>query len=466
MKKSCLILALLLLVVRTGWTTHLRAGEIIVTQINNSTTCKITVRVYTNTGSTVLFGGRPGDEDFLDFGDGSNPMLIPEQNGVLRPDLGPNIGMAEFTITHTYVSKGAYLITYSEPNRNEDILNFHNSVNTKFFLQSYITLGDDFNYDSPEFLLPPLFNAVAGEDYAEAMGALDHNDFTLSYELVAPSAGLNDPVDNFRYPENFSINQFNGMCTWDTKFLDEYHIGEFGFAIKVTQVREGRIIGFIVRDFQIAVDQASESTLSGSFAGPEPEDENGKIYVPLDSDHTIKLIAGGEFDSTDIQITSELKNFEDNFSYEVTDSLASDSTSYKIAEILVRSAAAIERDNPYLIAARATYYYNNGEQRKHDMAYLIMTRDIELLSLIVSAAGTHEPFSVSMHPNPVQDFLKIELPDTRKVGIRIVDEQGRSYIDSETQQTSVIDLRHLPDGMYICMIKRSGVFYTYKFIKK
>src|SRR5688572_32520846 len=49
--------------------THLRAGDIIVERQNcSSRTFKITVTVYTNTGSPVLFGG---EGDLLNFGDGT-----------------------------------------------------------------------------------------------------------------------------------------------------------------------------------------------------------------------------------------------------------------------------------------------------------------------------------------------------------------------------------------------------------
>jgi hypothetical protein len=49
--------------------THLRAGDIIVERQNcSSRTFKITVTVFTNTGSTVRFGG---EQDILNFGDGT-----------------------------------------------------------------------------------------------------------------------------------------------------------------------------------------------------------------------------------------------------------------------------------------------------------------------------------------------------------------------------------------------------------
>ncbi|NJM24512.1 MAG: hypothetical protein HC859_02275 [Bacteroidia bacterium] len=70
--------------------------------------------MYTNTGSSVRFGGRQGEDDILDFGDGQR-ILVPETENTLRPDLGQNIGTASFTIFHTYPGNGSYIVSYREP---------------------------------------------------------------------------------------------------------------------------------------------------------------------------------------------------------------------------------------------------------------------------------------------------------------------------------------------------------------
>src|SRR5690606_32360272 len=125
-----LVLSMLMIgaFVYTANATHLRAGEITVERIGCSNIWRITVTVYTNTINTnVLFGG---EDDWLDFGDGSR-MLIPEQPNTLRPDLGEGIATASYTVTKQY-SGGTYTISYSEPNRNAGVVNMDGSVNTRF----------------------------------------------------------------------------------------------------------------------------------------------------------------------------------------------------------------------------------------------------------------------------------------------------------------------------------------------
>jgi hypothetical protein len=114
--------------------THLRAGDIIVERQNcSSRTFKITVTVYTNTGSTVRFGG---EQDILNFGDGTWE-LVPETENTPRPDLDAEgtVATASYTTFHTYPSTGTYIISYREPNRNEGVLNMDASVNTTFYLE-------------------------------------------------------------------------------------------------------------------------------------------------------------------------------------------------------------------------------------------------------------------------------------------------------------------------------------------
>lgn len=77
--------------------THLRAGEITMVRLScTSLTFRITITVYTNTGSEIKFG-----DGVLDFGDGSQPHVTPTIDNTQRPDLGPAIGTVSYSIDHT-----------------------------------------------------------------------------------------------------------------------------------------------------------------------------------------------------------------------------------------------------------------------------------------------------------------------------------------------------------------------------
>src|SRR6186713_2348826 len=139
-----------------AFSTHLRSGEIIVVPTLGTLQFKITVQVWTNTKNTdVLFGG---DQDWLSFGDGTPPVLIPEQSNVII-DAASGLAYAEYTIYHTYPGPDEYIVSYAEPNRNAGILNIANSVYTLFYLETSFILDPFFtsSYATPIFLTPPIF---------------------------------------------------------------------------------------------------------------------------------------------------------------------------------------------------------------------------------------------------------------------------------------------------------------------
>lgn len=274
---SILILAIALVAAFTvsfsAMGTHLRAGQITIrklTQNCGDLRYEITVRVYTNTGSPVLFGG---EQDILDFGDG-NFVLVPETPNTLLPEFGPNIGTASYTHIHTYSSPGTYTISYNEPNRNEGVLNILNSVNVMFYVESQLTI-DPFicNKNSPQLLIPPIDRACQGQAFFHNPGAFDPDGDSLSYELVIPFYEKGKQVPGYRPPNHpsfyatcqpgneegngpptFTINPVDGTIIWDAPC----QVGEYNIAFVVIEWRKinGQWfkIGFVRRDMQIVVE--------------------------------------------------------------------------------------------------------------------------------------------------------------------------------------------------------------------
>lgn len=283
-----------LLCVFDAQATHLRAGEITVTRLNcTSRQFRITVTVYTDTGSGVLFGGT---QDYLDFGDGSDPdgdgrpgILVPETPHSPLPGYGPEFGTASFSIIHSFPGLGRYTISYVEPNRNEGVLNIDNSVLTTFYIETQIDLTLAGCPNSPKLLIPPIDQACTGATFFHNPGAYDVDGDSLSYELVVPFRDRNTPVSNYRDPNNqsfysglnynqaneagdgpptFSINAIDGTLKWDAPGkLGEYNIA---FVINEWRKIDGAWvkIGFVRRDMQIIVQDCAN--------------ERPKLIVPED----------------------------------------------------------------------------------------------------------------------------------------------------------------------------------------
>lgn len=258
---------------------HLRSIEIQVRQGDCSNmTVEIIVTAYVNYLRTnTLFGG---EDDILDFGDGSS-VLIPETPHEIV-DASLYIGRAQYKIFHTYSTFGTYKITYSEPNRNAGILNFTGSVETRFYTETSFLLKEGQCNNSPVLLVPPVDKACRGIAFSHNAGATDPDGDSLSYELVIPKSALNTHVKDYLFPNqepfysssginyqkgnenqdgppSFHINQSTGTLIWDAPGSP----GEYGFALKITawrydsQARTWYQNGYMVRDMQVIVEECT-----------------------------------------------------------------------------------------------------------------------------------------------------------------------------------------------------------------
>ena len=139
---------LLLLVTSHSFGTHLRGGQITLRLLDcTSNTYEITLTLYTNTQAGVTPGGGT-----LNFGDGSS-VVVPQLTSAIIDDTF-SVGQAVYKIDHQFPSKSGFTISYGEQNRNAGIINIQNSVETLFYLESFIMANSA--CDQPmTFTIPP-----------------------------------------------------------------------------------------------------------------------------------------------------------------------------------------------------------------------------------------------------------------------------------------------------------------------
>lgn len=257
-----------------SWATHLRAGEITLERVScTELTFKITITIYTDTGSPIKFGD--GD---LNFGDGSPIFKTPTIDNIRRPDLGPEIGLVVFTTSHTFPGPGKYTISYLEPNRNAGVLNMTNSVDTRFYIETQIIIDPFLGCsNTPQLLVPPIDKGCTGAAFYHNPGAFDPDGDSISYELTIPKRdkgvfvnGYLDPNAQTFYDRSgidyntanedgdgrptFSINPVTGTLLWDAPGAP----GEYNIAFLIKEWRKVQgvwlQIGYVVRDMQIIVE--------------------------------------------------------------------------------------------------------------------------------------------------------------------------------------------------------------------
>ncbi len=254
---------ILLFCANFSYATHIRGGEITVERLDcKGLTYRITLTGWVDLSNIVFGGGQ------LDFGDGSitiNPrvdmVLVEESN------IGNGFGIVRFQIEHTFPSNNDYTISYLEHNRNAGIVNMDNSVETTFYIETWI-LVDDFQCcnDTPILLIPPLDNACSGVAFFHNPGAWDADGDSLSYEITIPKQDQNNEVNNYRFPNEFGegtetgespplfgIHPETGDVTWDAPDI----VGEYSIAFVVKEWRtinnQTVLLSTVARDMQIIV---------------------------------------------------------------------------------------------------------------------------------------------------------------------------------------------------------------------
>ncbi|HPW64335.1 MAG TPA: hypothetical protein PLJ13_18715, partial [Cyclobacteriaceae bacterium] len=270
--RGLLLIILSFFLLKTAQATHLRAADINVESICGSErTFQITIVAYLNTQSNTRFG----TNSLVFFGDGES-VRIPVTTATLRPDLGTNIAIATFTITHTYPANGNYTITYLERDRSSGILNIANSDDVPYVTFVNFTI-DPLNGCNhvPVLSVPPLDRACFKSAFFHTPGAYDIDGDSLSYELSIPADSPTTfanytPPNNTKFYTNFNqgnesssgqpvftINQVSGLLTWDAPGT----IGEYNIAFKIIEWRKDSItnqyrkLSTTTRDMQIVVEE-------------------------------------------------------------------------------------------------------------------------------------------------------------------------------------------------------------------
>jgi hypothetical protein len=429
--RSITILVFLALATTT-YGTHIRAGYISAKPIS-CLEYEITLRIFTDTSSPVRFG-----DGELNFGDGSKHTTSDRPN-TFPPELYGKAGFVEYSIIHAYQAPGAYIISYTEANRNEGILNLNNSVNIAFHTQTNLIIDPLTGcFKTPVMLTPSVFTAPADDTLNLSFAALSNEDFILRYELVNP---LNIPSGAYTLPENASINLYNGLLTWDTQFMGLHVAGEFLFTIKISYWTKSddipKYMGYTLIDTQIILEDSDHSP---SIITSKDYGDYGRVYVPAGGTETIRVIYKG-IDNENIELKhyTDLSGTPEAFSFTTYDS----AENMKVGILTLNSLQVIDREQPYIITVRGL---ESPQYFPSDVNFMLFTRDI-FPEVITSA---REDLDWNVYPNPTTGIINIHLPDGESSLIHLMNLQGKKMYD--WHNTSSIDISACPVGVYMLEI--------------
>ena len=240
-----------------SFATHNRAGEITYKHVAGFT-YEFTITTYTKVS------GVSGDADRtrlgISWGDGTFDSLDRISEIFLLADIKQN----KYVGIHTYSGPFTYVVGVSDPNRVENIININNSVNTLFYLEDTVRILDPniigFN-SSPQLLNPPIEFGNVGQLFTHNPNAFDPDGDSLSYSISSPLQASGLPVSGYSPPNlispgpdnQISINQLTGELIWNTP----QQVGIYNIVIIIREYRNGILIGTVIRDLQIIIDDTN-----------------------------------------------------------------------------------------------------------------------------------------------------------------------------------------------------------------
>lgn len=266
------------LIASIAFATHNRGGEILYKRIAPTTTLvngvatdyfnyRITVKKYSDHGG----GAADRCVDTVYFGDGTRGVAL-RVNGpntcslncgsaarcgsVVISQPGYLVNESIYEIDHVYPGPGNYVITNTDPFRNQGVVNIPNSINQVFHIRSMLVIGTGTN-SSPVSANYPLGVGDNVNCFYHNPQATDAEGDSLSYELWA-SEGLNGTVPGFTFPATGPGGYFfitsAGLLHW----CWPQTIGEYNFAIMIREWRKNTTgvyvqNGYVFRENQVII---------------------------------------------------------------------------------------------------------------------------------------------------------------------------------------------------------------------
>lgn len=381
--------------------THNNSGEITYTHLSGLI-YKIRVTTYTNTDPLTTQADRC--ELTVHFGDGDS-AIAPRVNGLSNvcntadgEAITINIKKNIYETTHSYLSTGFYKIHMEDPNRNAGVCNFPNSVDHPFYIESIILIDPSIGTNnSPQFIAPPIFYAVVGTTYTQNVTAYDPDGETLTYELVSCKGAGGLAIIGYTYPSGLSIDSINGEINWNAPAV----ICKYNFAVKVKKWRNGIMVGYVIRDFQIS---SVSDLISCSFSGNSNWSINsfGEYAYAINAGDSIQLNLNYSTDESNIS----LEAFSDAF-YPSNPALFLTTTSADTIYSTFKWNTNLSnvRSSPYIITFRGSF----GVYKK-DVTLLICVYD-NSSSPCFAYTGLNESLKneekILLYPNPVTDKIFI-----------------------------------------------------------
>ncbi|MDW8273250.1 MAG: gliding motility-associated C-terminal domain-containing protein [Chitinophagales bacterium] len=252
------------------YATHYRGGDITY-ELIAPFTFRITIRTIAEDNAA--------DRDTIrvNWGDGSPEEILARTNGPVVGGFhkGEFIGLGFkrnlYIGVHTYPGvppppNNFYVISFYDPARRNGITNINNGVSDQvpFYIEDTLRFPADIasiGYNnSPVFRKDPLEYGLVNQPFIHSQSPWDADGDSLVFELVTPLQFANTPVPNWQNPQNIPtpndpgnqirVDRLTGDIIWNVP----KQVGLYNIGILVKEYRRGILMGTILRDFHIIID--------------------------------------------------------------------------------------------------------------------------------------------------------------------------------------------------------------------
>ena len=435
--KTPLSLFFLLFLVSTALAGQYQGGEITYQPVSGNT-YHININTYARFSS-------PGDADWLlvDFDDGTIDTLHRDSVRILANE---DRKLNFYSGNHTFPGMGNYTLRMQDAGRDQGVLNMQNSIIEYFTIEAELIISNLPANHSVYFDERPIFRAKNNALYRHTPTPIDLDGDSLAYEFVDCLGQNGASVAGYTLMSGLSINPLNGEIEWTPTV-----VGDHAVALRITEYRDGQVVGSTIRDFIIQVDSFNFSPQFNSVDN-WPVNSSGDYEAVVTVGDTVDLslvfIDNSSF-GYDLKCFSESFVVSNPATVQITPGSASMFGTYQ----WVPQAQHV-RNHPYVVTFRGIgsafpHLY------KQDLTLMIYVENSTLSTIEIEDS----PYTVELFPNPTKNLSWLRInPTPRNAKLEILDAQGRTAMIVPTIADGTVALGQISEtpGIYFYRVEEDG----------
>ncbi|RMG22445.1 MAG: hypothetical protein D6730_16510, partial [Bacteroidetes bacterium] len=197
--------------------------------------------------------------------DTSPPPECPLTNPLTGVPIYGTVKKNIYVTEYTFTGPGKYQLRYYDVARRDDVINMTEPGKLAFYVETEIDFPNPIlgTNNTPVLLNDPLDEACAGKLWTHNPGGFDPDGDSLVYHLrpsfqYVPTDGIDpQPTTGYVFPDDSSafdngpltMDPHTGLMRWNVPM----NFGTYNIAYTVEEYRNGRRLGYVVRDMAIFV---------------------------------------------------------------------------------------------------------------------------------------------------------------------------------------------------------------------